>query len=195
MKNNTGSQTIFITMIASFGIAFSATTSSSLATSAYPASIVTTIHKSWPQHLPLLPAEESSRQYSQRQDAIEDKVQKAIEQELETGIVHEFLQNSLKPLTTKKRAGKYQKLHAAMLSLEKWLGSYQKVQKSQNGYVAVFTNGSVPVTASFKTNKLIRSAKSVSDLFLGCPISKSLALRLVPSTIRSTFPKCPNLQS
>jgi hypothetical protein len=193
MKNNTGSQTIVITMIASCGIAFSATTASSLATPALPVSAVTTIHKSWPQHLLLLPAKESSRQYSQRQDDIEEKIQKAIEQELEIGIVHKFLQDSLKPLTTKKRPGKYQKLQAAILNLEKWLGSYQKVQKSKNGYVAIFNNGSVPVTAGFKTNKLIKS-KYVSDLFLGCPISKSLALRPVPSSIRSTFPKCPNLQ-
>jgi hypothetical protein len=106
-----------------------------------------------------------------------------------TGTINKFLQQALQPLPPEKRTESYKKLQGAMQDLEKWMGSYQNVKKSGDGYSAVFKNGYVPIKVEFKADQ------SVGRLvFSGCPVGKSLSIKQAPRNMRSVLAKCPNLK-
>jgi hypothetical protein len=103
--------------------------------------------------------------------------------------INKFLRQSLLPLPPEKRSENYKKIQEGMISLEKWLGPYQKVQKDGDNYLVVFKDGALPVQVGFKSDKSIESFT-----FSGCPIGKSLSLSKAPSNLKPVLSKCPNLK-
>jgi hypothetical protein len=106
-----------------------------------------------------------------------------------TGTINKFLQQTLPPLPPEQRTESYKKLQGAMKGLEKWMGSYQNVRKSGDGYSAVFKNGYIPIKVEFKADQSVGTF-----VFSGCPVGKSLSIKQSPSNMRSILAKCPNLK-
>jgi hypothetical protein len=70
--------------------------------------------------------------------------------------------------------------NAVIVSLKKWIGPYQKLEKKGSGYSANFEKGSLPIAVSLK------------GVAVGCP-QTAVPLSKAPANIRKTFGKCPNL--
>jgi hypothetical protein len=70
--------------------------------------------------------------------------------------------------------------NAVIVSLKKWMGPYQKLEKTGSGYNANFEKGSLPIAVSLK------------GVAVGCP-KTAVPLSKAPANIKKTFGKCPNL--
>jgi hypothetical protein len=70
--------------------------------------------------------------------------------------------------------------NAVIVSLKKWMGPYQKLEKAANGYSATFKQGSLPIEVSFQ------------GVGVGCPRT-SIPLSKAPDNIKKTFGRCTNL--
>jgi hypothetical protein len=69
-------------------------------------------------------------------------------------------------------------------SFKKWMGSYQRLQKDGDNYIAIFDGGSLPIEVRAKSNG------SIDSLNFGCPSSRSLSLNEAPKDIKQTLLKC-----
>jgi hypothetical protein len=76
-----------------------------------------------------------------------------------------------------------------LISFKQWMGSYQRIRKEGDGYVAVFDSGSLPLDAKFKANG------SIDTMNFGCPKSKSLSIDTAPAGIRQSLSKCAGFKS
>jgi hypothetical protein len=69
-------------------------------------------------------------------------------------------------------------------SFKNWLGTYQRIQKDGDNYVAIFDSGSLPIEVRSKPNGAIDS------LSFGCPITRSLSLNEAPRELQQALLKC-----
>jgi hypothetical protein len=78
---------------------------------------------------------------------------------------------------------------ALIASLKGWMGSYQRIIKEENNYLAIFDRGSIPVGATFTTSG------SLETILFGCPKSKSISINDAPEGIRQELSKCAGFKS
>jgi hypothetical protein len=105
-------------------------------------------------------------------------------------IMDQFLRQGLIPISPKKPgAESYKKFREIMISLNQWMGPYQRVERKDNNYFAVFKDGSIPIVASFKSDN-----KITSFYFSGCPMGQKLSLSKAPSSFKPLLSQCPNLK-
>jgi hypothetical protein len=71
-----------------------------------------------------------------------------------------------------------------VISLKKWLGTYQRVIEDDNNYVAVFDRASIPLKVKLKDSGDIESFN------FGCPVSKSVSLNEAPLELKKLLSKC-----
>jgi hypothetical protein len=73
---------------------------------------------------------------------------------------------------------------SSLVSLKKWMGSYQRTLGEGTNYVAIFDRGSVPLTIELKDSGDIKS------VVFGCPVAKSLSLSDAPADLQKLWIKC-----
>ncbi len=71
--------------------------------------------------------------------------------------------------------------NAVIVGLKKWMGPYQALKKSDDGYSASFQKGSLPIKVSLQ------------GVNVGCP-KTSVPLSAAPANVQKVFAKCPNLK-
>lgn len=69
-------------------------------------------------------------------------------------------------------------------SFKRWMGTYQRLQKDGDNYIAIFNSGSLPIEVRSKSNG------SIDSLNFGCPSARSLSLNEAPRDIQKALLKC-----
>ena len=74
-------------------------------------------------------------------------------------------------------------------SFKKYMGSYQRIRKNDDGYILVFDSGSIPIDIQ------VSASGSIAGLNFGCPISRTLSVSDAPSELRQVLSQCSKFKS